>query len=427
MPQSGPSQKELNSICMLSVHGYVDPIPVLGRTDTGGQVVHVLELAKHLAQEDITVDIYTRRFGGRPTVAYVTPEVRIIRIPCGGKKFIPKELLFEHLGEFTNNMEDYIEREGLKYQVILSHYWDAGVVGRELAKRLSLPFFHTSHSLGVLKRNMMTSGKPARGAEISELEEKYRFKLRIREERKIFEATNGIIATSPIEKKHYQNYYNINPRKIKIIPLGVDTSWFRPRDKSRARSALKLPDNVLFSLSRIDPRKGLDLFLRAAQRVAREEDIFIIIGGGSKLPDKSEFEEKARLRRLIKELHLGEITMFTGYLSDGVVPWFYGAAEIFIVPSRYEPFGLTILESMACKTPVIATKFGGPPYLIRDGVNGFLVDPEDTDEFADTILKVLRDKNIDAVTDRALEELQKKYSWEAIVNEYIKYFSRFIK
>ena len=145
----------LPRIAMVSTHGYVAANPPLGKADTGGQVVYVLELSKKLAQLGYEVDIWTRRFEEQPEIEAVAEQVRIIRVPCGGKQFIPKEYLNQKLPQWSENALRFIKKQGLKYEFIDSHYWDAGVAGQHLSEALDAPHLHTPHSLGLWKKRQM--------------------------------------------------------------------------------------------------------------------------------------------------------------------------------------------------------------------------------------------------------------------------------
>jgi len=180
----GPNfDSTLPRIGMVSTHGYVAAEPPLGAADTGGQVVYVLELSKKLAQLGFEVDIWTRRFEDQPEFDLINDQVRIIRVPCDGKKFIGKEYLYRHLGEWAEHALRFIKNHGLKYQFFDSHYWDAGYATRRLAEALDVPHIHTPHSLGLWKKQLMELDSPANAAQF---EQQYNFGQRIREETEIY-------------------------------------------------------------------------------------------------------------------------------------------------------------------------------------------------------------------------------------------------
>ncbi|MFQ6089798.1 MAG: glycosyltransferase [Candidatus Methanofastidiosia archaeon] len=396
---------------MLSVHGYLQAKPLLGQTDTGGQIVYVLELSKHLGKLGLNVDVYTRKFEDYPTFERVSRDVRIVRIPCGEQEFIPKEMLFEHLDEFVSNTLKFFERRNLNYDVIHSHYWDSGYVALKLSEKLGMKFYHTSHSLGALKRKRLGALGGGR----------YRFELRISREREIFEKAKFIIVSTPQEANDYENYYRISKSKVKVIPPGVDTERFNPSGFENS----KLPKNAIFSLSRIDPRKGLEFLIKAFFEVSKRIDSHLIIGGGSKNPGDIETSELERLKNLVEKFGLEEKVEFTGYIPDKLVPAYYRGSRIFVVPSPYEPFGLTILEAMSSKTPVVVTKFGGSRFIVNDGKDGFLVDPQNTKEFSKVILQLLEDDHLhEKVSEKAFEKVRKKYQWSAVAKRHLELYEQ---
>jgi len=213
-----------NSIAMLSTHGYFDPVPTLGRTDTGGQVVYVLELAKALGQMGIKVDIFTRWFDqGQKQVDPVPghPNVRVVRIQAGPWEFIPKEFIYDVLPELCNNMEAFIKENNLDYDLYNGHYVDAGIVAVELAKRMNKPSYFTPHSIGAWKQDQM-------GGDPQEMEKKFNFKLRIKEELKLFKEVNGLSMTTLVQYEKLQDLYNYDADNIDIIPPGVDIRRYVP-------------------------------------------------------------------------------------------------------------------------------------------------------------------------------------------------------
>ena len=179
---------------MVSTHGYVAGVPPLGAADTGGQVVYVLELSKKLAQLGFAVDIWTRQFEDQPPIDIVNERVRVIRIPCGGREFIPKEYLVEHLAEWAENALRYIKAHDLTYRFFNSHYWDAGYATQRLADALDVPHIHTPHSLGLWKKQLMETDFPEDAANF---DKKYNFSERIRQETHLYRACDAVIATTP--------------------------------------------------------------------------------------------------------------------------------------------------------------------------------------------------------------------------------------
>ena len=408
----------LKRICMLSTHGYFDPVPILGATDTGGQVTYVLELSKAFAELGLKVDIYTRRFGGRSEVAPVNDDVRVIRIPCGNDEFIRKEDLFPHLGEFIDNMERYLNDQGLSYDLIHSHYWDAGYVGMNLADRLELPFIYTAHSLGAWKKEQM-------GGDPGKMEKLFKFSERIHWENVIFGRATAQTVTTLDGKETYKRLYDFESDDLVIIPPGVDVRRFRPAPPETPPD-LETPDDYVFALSRIDSNKGIDYLIRAFELVGRQSDAQLIIGGGSKNPKQHEIDVKTSLVELVDSLGLGDRVTFTGYVPDDHLDTYYRNARMFVLPSKYEPFGMTVLEAMACGTPVVATGHGGLRHVLTNRKDSLLVDPSKPEELSAAILEVLTDHSLaGSLRETGLELIEKRFSWQSIAGQTLSFYERY--
>ena len=192
----------MKRILMVSTHGYFEGKPSFGRADTGGQIVFVIELSKALAKLGYKVDILTRQFEDFLQIEEITQEVRIVRTPCGGRDFIPKEYLVDYLPELIDGFVKYCQENSLKYDFIDSHYWDAGFVGIKLASSFNIPHIFTPHSLGIWKEMRMRQAAIEEGKEIDEIEfeKKFNFKQRNATEKEIMESVNHVIATTPEQK-----------------------------------------------------------------------------------------------------------------------------------------------------------------------------------------------------------------------------------
>ena len=177
-------------IMMISTHGYVAGTPPLGRADTGGQVVYVLELSRKLAAMGCQVDVWTRQFEDQPATEEVGPGLRVLRAPCGGEDFIPKERLAQHLPEWVAASLARMEVESLGYDLIISHYWDAGVAGAALSAHLGIRHYHVPHSLGAWKRRQMHEDFPGTGPE---LDRTYNFAERISAERRVYQSSTAVV------------------------------------------------------------------------------------------------------------------------------------------------------------------------------------------------------------------------------------------
>ncbi len=410
-------------IAMLSTHGYLDPVPTLGITDTGGQVVYVLELAKALARKGIDVDIYTRWFDkDKPQIDPVPghPGVRVIRIPCGKWEFVPKEFIYDLLPELATNMIRFIHEQNLSYDLFHGHYVDAGIVMLEVAGHFGKPSYFTPHSLGAWKKDQM-GGDPAK------MEQLYNFTLRIAEEMRIFKAVNGQTMTSTVQLEKLNSLYNFYADNIEIIPPGVDIHRYHMPEDSEQLQKTKLPENYILNLSRIDTNKGHDLLLKAYARIADNTGIAdLVIGGGSPNPKPREIELLDKIRNLINEKGVNSKVHLIGYIEDEMMVPYYQNAKIFVLPSLFEPFGMTTQEAMACGCPVIASKFGGIRNSITHGEDGLLIDPENEAEFADAMLSLLKDEALRKKIAKAGNTLiRNEYSWEAIADRFLNFYLKY--
>jgi mannosylfructose-phosphate synthase len=414
----------LKHICHLSTHGFFDPVPQLGKTDTGGQVVYVLELAKALARRGTKVDIYTRWFDReRKQVDPVPgcPDVRVIRIHSGPWEFIRKEDIYAVLPELSAGMADFIRKENLDYELYHGHYVDAGIVALDVAAALGKPCFFTPHSLGAWKRQQM-------GGDPDEMERVFNFKHRVAEEIRIFKSVVAQTMTTHLQVDKIAELYDFRADNIDVIPPGVDVERFHPAAVGEAEAELDLPENFIFCLSRIDSNKGHDFLLHAFDIVKdRIPGVQLLIGGGSPKPRQVELEVRAMMKRIIDEKKMHDRVRILGYVPDEALTTYYRKAGMFVLPSKFEPFGMTVLEAMACGTAVIASRMGGIRENITQGKNGFLVDPSDRDEFAAAMVDLLSDPAKTEAMGRAGREfVLAEFSWDAIARKFTEFYDKYL-
>lgn len=417
IPGKGPMGSR-QRIMMISTHGYVAAEPELGRPDTGGQVVYVLELSKCLALMGYQVDIYTRRFEDQPAEEAVAERVRIIRVPCGGPDFIPKETLCEHIPEWVNTACRLIERRRLRYAFINSHYWDAGLAGRLLARRLRIPHLHTPHSIGAWKRDNM-DGDP------EDLERKYNFRRRIREEKIIYDECDALIATTPQQRDILmRSEYDVPADKIFVVPPGYDDRRFFPVSAA-TRLALKqeygYPWRIVLALGRMAHNKGYDLLLRAMPVVfERVDDVRLLLAIGSTEPTPREREQVAELQDLARDLGIADRVIFHDYITDDELPDYYRLADVFALSSRYEPFGMTAVEAMACGTPTVLTTEGGLWEQVIWGLEAVYANPFDPPAFGHAIAMVLQYPRIaDQLAKFGSEKARAQFTWMGVAQQIV--------
>ncbi len=407
-------------IAMISTHGYVAARPPLRAPDTGGQVVYILELAKNLAQFGYRADIWTRRFEDQPEKDVVDDSVRIIRIPCGGCDFIPKEQLYREIPDWVQNALRHVKSRRLKYQIVNSHYWDGGMAGQQLSEALHLPHLHTPHSIGTWKKEQMELDSPD-DAEV--FEEKYNFSARIRHERLIYHACATVIATTPVQLEKLRSDYGVPAAQIRVIPPGYDDSRFFPVSDGKReaiRERLGFKGKVIFSLARLVRSKGFDLLLGAFCIVAeRYKDANLVLGVGADERSESEEVLYRELLKLRREHRLEDRVRFIGYVSDDELPDYYRAADLFVLCSRYEPFGMTAVEAMASGTPTVVTTHGGLCRTLNCDEHVLLADPFDRKDLGSTMLKGLHDERLrDRLKQEGARVARTLFAWPRVAQQY---------
>ncbi len=411
-------------IALVSTHGYVAAEPPLGLPDTGGQVVYVLELAKKLAQLGYAVDIWTRRFEDQPETEKVDDHVQIIRMKCGGKEFIPKEYLYKKLPEWTENALRYIGKKKFKYAFINSHYWDAGLAGQHMAEELDIPHIHTPHSIGSWKQKLMRGDFPD---DEQRLEETYNFSRRIHHENTLYRECDMVVATSPIQLDMFKDDYGIDGDKLVMIPPGYDDNRFFQISKASRESIREsmgyAPDaKVISCIGRLARNKGMDLLVDAFAVVARKHDKAILrLAVGSENDQTTEDPMLKELMEKIEAHGIQDRVILSGSLDDPDMPDFYRAADIFCLPSRYEPFGMTAIEAMACGTPTVVTTHGGLFRTLTYGVDALYADSFDAEDFGYTILKALRHPAIhNRLAYGGAHKVRSLFTWTGIAQQLLK-------
>ena len=364
-------------VAMLSVH--TCPLAALGGKETGGMNVYVRELARELSRMGVASDVFTRSQNASiPRVVALDERARVIHLPAGPEAPIPRERIHAHLDEFVAGIEAWRETSGVDYDLVHGNYWLSGVVGMTLRERWRVPLVQMFHTLGRLKNGARV---------VAEREPP----LRIAEEHAIVAGTDRLIAANVIERGHLIAHYEADPAKIAVIPCGVDTALFAPGDAEAARESLGLGGGpLLLYVGRIAPIKGLETLLDAlgCLRGAGHPARLVIVGGET---DERRDGHETALRRRAMRQGLGDAVTFVGAQPQQRLRDYYVAADITVLPSYYESFGMVALEAMACGSAVIASRVGGLQTTVRDGVTGLLVSEGDPCQLAETIARVLDD------------------------------------
>lgn len=378
-------------VALVSTHGYVAARPPLGAKDTGGQVVYVLETARKMAQMGYAVDVWTRQFQDQPECETLAPHARILRVPCGGKHFIPKEYLYRHLDEWSEGAIALMERQQLRYLFVNSHYWDGGLAGESLARANAVPHLHTPHSLGLWKQQQMSQDYPDSA---QALEQQYNFSERIRLEREMYARAHKVLATTPVQTDMLRSGYGLASDRLALVPPGYDDNRYFPvgeASRQAIRRRLGFQGKVVMAIGRLARNKGYDLLIDAFRLVAQrfpEANLRLAVGG-----ENVGTEEATILQGLyeqVRALGLQDKVQFAGFVAEDEMADHYRAADLFVLSSRYEPFGMTAIEAMACGTPTVVTTHGGLFRVLTYGRHALFADPFDTEDLGITIAKVLR-------------------------------------
>ena len=410
-------------ICMLSTHGYVAGHPQLGQPDTGGQVVYVLEVAKALRQLNYKVDVVTRGFENQPETDDIEPGLRVLRIPFGGEQFIVKEDFHDIIEEAVQNFLSKIDADGLNYDLISSHYWDAGVIGQATAEKLGIPHVHTPHSLGAWKQEQMNqSNTPADKLSA------YRFEERIAAEQRVYDRCDHLIATTHQQEDRVMQYYAVPDEKITVIPAGLDEKRFKPVDKESLTELRKkhgFKDKDILALGRMARNKGYDLLIKAMPRLLElvpDARLVLAIGHDDSRQDQKQVDE---LRRLAAALGVTDQIVWHGYVPDEDLPDIYRCAAVYALPSRYEPFGMTAVEAMACGTASVITTRGGLRESVEFGTHALWADPTREGELAYCLaLPLLYGQIRRHLEEAGSEWARRNFAWRGIARQMLDVFSR---
>lgn len=411
--------KKLNRICMLSFEGYFEYPPSLGKTETGGQVIYVLDLARALAKKGIKVDIVTRQFNNKPTEEVIFPNVKIIRVPGGPNTFIRKEKIFEYIPEMMENLMLYIQKTQKIYNLIHSHYWLGGYGGLLLAKMLDIPHVHSPHSLRKVKQAEMLTDVDS--APPSKLKRLYRYHVAIAIEQKIINKADAIVLLCETNRIQILQHYIADFEKLHVIFPGIDTRLFTTKKNDNDKK-IDLKKNSVLITSRLVTSKGHDRLIDAIYLLKRRLDVHLYIASALPGPESTEEEilTKNKLDELIKKYKLQDQVTFLGQVEREKLPAYYRSADVFVLASRFEQFGLTTMEAMACGAPAIVSSVAGSREVIVDGLNGFIVDTHDRKALAACIEKLLTDSKLrKKIAENAAFTIAENYSWDKICDKFI--------
>lgn len=417
------SSPPIRRIAMLSVH--TCPLAMLGGKKTGGMNVYVRDFSRELGRQGIQVDVFTR--SQDDCVPRVVHDLgfggRVIHVPAGPEQPVPVGDITGYLDEFTANLLQFAAEEGVTYDIIHSHYWLSGLVAEKLREAWWMgngryvPIVHMFHTLGHMKNRIASSDSERAPQE------------RLGGEYHVIRIADRIIAATPAEQAQLNWLYDADMSKVAIIPPGVDLERFHPIPKEVAKAHIGIPQadkNIVFA-GRIEPLKGIDTLLLAMALIhqrhpgAVRNTCVAIIGGDPWSEDPE--EEISRLMELRTALGIHEFVTFLGAKDQNVLPYYYAAAEMVVMPSHYESFGMVALEAMAMGTPVVASEVGGLAFLVQDGVNGLHAPSRDPEALAGCIYQLLTDEPYRVRLGQRAREYACNYDWQHIVQRMLRVYA----
>ncbi|MEE8442114.1 MAG: glycosyltransferase [Dehalococcoidia bacterium] len=357
------SEQRIAIICFHSC-----PLARLGTRDTGGMSVYVQELARGLGRLGFSVDIYTRDHEHcKSQVVGLDEHVRVVHLKSGPVG-ATKEDLFSHLPLFLSKLQEFQKHHDLTYNLVHSHYWLSGWVGNALAAEWRVPHVTTFHTLAEVKTRARMGEKEAGPRSATE--------------HRVATAADKIIVSTAHEREALRRLYGAQQEKVCVVPGGVDLALFQPGDQVAARDRLGLNGHcTLLYVGRLDPIKGLEVLMRSVASMEAPKTVRLLVVGGGDGQD----QDTQRMERLTQELAIQDRVDFLGSLEHELLPLYYQAADVCVVPSYYESFGLVALEAMACGTPVVASRVAGLQTIVRDNRSGYLVPWHCPDAFADRL------------------------------------------
>ena len=380
----------MRTLAVLSLH--TSPLTQPGAGDSGGMNVYVRELVSSLAQAGVQSVVYVRRWrDDLPEYVDVEPGFRVVHVPAGPAD-LAKEKLPEIVDEFGSWVADHLRTLG-DIDAIHANYWLSGLAGHRLKHEFDLPLVSTFHTLARVKAE---TGDPEP-------------QRRVDAETEVIACSDSILASCPAEANQLVELYGAARDRIELVPPGVDHAFFSPGDRRGARQALGVGDHpVLLFVGRIQPLKGLDVAIEALAVSRHADAVLVAVGGASGLDGD---REAAHAHELVAELGLEGRVRFVPPQPHHLLSTYYRAADVCVVPSRSESFGLVALEAAACGTPVVAAAVGGLRTLVDHGRTGFLVDERDPAHYAHFIDELIGDRDLAGAMSIEAAQLARQYTW----------------
>ncbi|MGD8251757.1 MAG: glycosyltransferase [Desulfobacterales bacterium] len=388
-------------IAMLSIHS--SPLGPLGSRDTGGMSVVVRELARELGAAGHRIDIFTRRQNlADPEEIDISPGVRLVNIRMGPLGKTDNLALLEEMESAATHLRRCRQTQ-LGYHLIHSHYWVSGTLGSRVQRHWSVPHLATFNTLGEIKNSVVMASEPD---------------IRLRTEANLASTCQRLLVPSRLEKRLLSRCYDIPESGIGIVPCGVDLTLFKPEAKTDARRKIGLDPGLplLLFVGRFDAMKGLDELIQGMRLLCARTPVQLLLVGG----DGEHSPEARRLRDVATANGVSHHVIFGGRKEQAELPVFYSAADVLVLPSLYESFGMVALEAMACGTPVVATRVGAMEAIIAAGCNGMIADSGAPDALAAAITSVLSRRA--SMRPSAIRDTVRPYTWKSAAGRLLEQY-----
>lgn len=401
---SGPL---IEKVAYLSMH--TSPLVQPGSGDAGGMNVYIDQLARTMAAKGVSVEVFTRRQDpDDPSVVEVVAGYKVIHVDVGPPHPLSIPALTRFVRPFARAVIEAIRNH--PPQILHSHYWLSGWAGLLVKRALGIPLANSFHTLGRVKDDSRRPGEAPESL------------IRIAAEHEVIESSDCVMASTPAEAEELLEFYGADPNRLCTSPPGVDHRVFKPGSQVGARRRLGLGDGpILLFVGRIQPLKGADVAVAALDLVQRRhpETTLVIVGGPS---GSNGIEELHRLRQMAVASGVASRVRFVNPLPHGLLADVYRSADLLLVPSRSESFGLAAAEAQACGVPVVAARTGGLVYVVDDGTSGILVDGWDPADYAEAALRLIDDPELMAKMGQAATDWAKRFSWEDTVKRYLELY-----
>jgi len=401
----------IKRVAYLSFH--TSPLTRPGTGDAGGMNVYVDELARTMADRGVEVDVFTRRCDpSSPAVVEVVEGYRVVHIDAGPTLPLPVRLLTDHVFDFAEAVIEWATADGRHYDLVHSHYWLSGWAGLMVKRVLGIPLANSFHTLGRVKDLTKRVDEPPAAL------------LRIAAEIDVIGGSDCVISSTPVEFDDLLEHYGADPTRLCLSPPGINHELFKPGDLQTSRRAIgvdPIRDVVLF-VGRIQALKGIDVALEAFAKVAEERsDVDLLVVGGPS-GDAGEEEYEAAQHR-VAELGLAGRVLWRAPVEHRELASFYQAANLLLLPSRSESFGLVAVEAQACGVPVIAAAIGGLSFAVANDTTGVLIEGWEPGDYAGAMIDLLADRRKwSSFRDAAIVHAE-KFSWTITANRLLELYA----